>query len=301
MSGLTLLLVLLSALAHASWNLAGKKASPTLGYFCLASWWGFLLGLPAVLLLAWPLLSALTAPIWGWLVLTGLCQCLYLWGLANAYQRGELSALYPLIRSSPLILLLIGSLWLGTAERISTQAVVGIVLIVGGCFFLPMQRFSDWQWRNYLNQATLFALLAATATAGYSLVDDIATRAIRELPEHNMSHAGIALVYVVLQAGTASVWTSLAMLLPGERAQFKALPIAWHSSLFTGVMMLVTYALVVWAMAYASDVSYVVALRQVSIPIGVGLGIALLGERMSGPKLLGVSIVVSGLVLVVLG
>ncbi len=301
MSGLSLLLVLLSAIAHASWNLAGKKASPTLGYFCLASWWGFLLGLPLVLGLAWPLLTALTPEIWGWLLLTGLCQCLYLWGLARAYQQGELSALYPLIRSSPLILLLLGSLLLGTAERISTQAVVGIVLIVGGCFFLPMQRFSDWHWRNYLNQATLFALLAASATAGYSLVDDIATRAMRQLPGHGLSDGGIALVYVVLQAGTASLWTSLAMLLPSERAQLRGQPMAWRSSVFTGVMMLVTYALVVWAMAYASDVSYVVALRQVSIPLGVALGIALLGERMTLPKLLGVSIVVGGLVLVVLG
>jgi uncharacterized membrane protein len=65
-------------------------------------------------------------------------------------------------------------------------------------------------------------------------------------------------------------------------------------------MMLLTYALVVWAMAYASDVSYVVAFRQVSIPITVALGIAILGERLTPPKLVGVGIVVIGLLLVVL-
>ena len=105
MSGLTLLLVLLSAITHAGWNLAGKKAGPSIGYFWLASLWGLLLGLPLVLPFTWPLLLALSPPIWAWLLLSGLFQALYIWGLAEAYRRGELSALYPLIRSSPLILL----------------------------------------------------------------------------------------------------------------------------------------------------------------------------------------------------
>lgn len=64
--------------------------------------------------------------------------------------------------------------------------------------------------------------------------------------------------------------------------------------------MLLTYALVDWPMAYASDVSYVMALRQISIPITVALGICLLGEHLTPPKLVGVGIVVIGLLLVVL-
>jgi len=67
MSGFTLLLVLLSAITHAGWNLAGKKAGPSIGYFWLASLWGFVLGLPLILPFTWPLLLALTPPIWAWL------------------------------------------------------------------------------------------------------------------------------------------------------------------------------------------------------------------------------------------
>jgi drug/metabolite transporter (DMT)-like permease len=300
MSSFTLLLVLLSAISHASWNLAGKKANPSLGYFYLASLWGALLGLPLVLPFTHTLLLAMTPGIWAWVLLSGLCQALYLWGLAEAYRRGELSALYPLIRSSPLILLMLGSLLLGSAERISGGAMLGIVLIVGGCFFLPMQRFGDLRLSHYLNPATCFALLAATATAGYSLIDDLATRAMRELPGAALDSAWVALLYVVLQACSATLWLGLALLLPSQRRQWPQLKGQARSSLFTGVMMLLTYALVVWAMAYASDVSYVVAFRQVSIPITVALGITLLGERLTPPKLVGVGIVVIGLLLVVL-
>lgn len=299
MSAFTLLLVLLSAIAHAAWNLAGKKANPSIAYFWLASLWGFVLGLPLVLPFTGSLLLALTPAIWGWLLATGLCQALYLWGLSEAYRRGELSALYPLIRSSPLLLLLIGSLLLDTQSRISLAAMLGIVLIVSGCFFLPMQHFRDLRLSHYWNAATLFALLAATATAGYSLIDDIATRAMRELPLAPSS-IQVALLYVVLQAGTATLWLGLPLLLPASRRAWRAQPPALTSSLFTGVMMLLTYALVVWAMAFATDVSYVVAFRQISIPMGVGLGILWLGERLTLPKLAGVAIVIAGLLLVVL-
>jgi drug/metabolite transporter (DMT)-like permease len=300
MNGFTLLLVLLSAITHACWNLAGKKANPNLGYFWLASLWGLLLGLPLVLPFTHSLLLALSPAIWAWVLLSGLCQAVYLWGLAEAYRRGELSALYPLIRSSPLILLLLGSLLLGTAERITGGAVAGIALIVGGCFFLPMQRFGDLRLSHYLNAATCFALLAASATAGYSLIDDLATRAMRALPGVTLDSAWVALLYVVLQAGSAALWLGLALLLPSQRRQWPQLKGLARSSLFTGVMMLLTYALVVWAMATARDVSYVVAFRQISIPLTVALGITLLGERLTPPKLCGVGIVVSGLLLVVL-
>ena len=300
MSSFTLLLVLLSAISHASWNLAGKKANPSLGYFWLASLWGLLLGLPLVLPFTHTLLLAMTPEIWAWVLLSGLCQGIYLWALAEAYRRGELSALYPLIRSSPLILLLLGSLLLGSAERISGGAMLGIVLIVGGCFFLPMQRFSELRLSHYLNAATGFALLAATATAGYSLIDDLATKAMRARPGITLNNAWVALLYVVLQAGSAALWLGIALLAPQQRQHWPQLRGQLRSSLFTGVMMLLTYALVVWAMATARDVSYVVAFRQVSIPITVALGITLLGERLTPPKLAGVGIVVIGLLLVVL-
>jgi uncharacterized membrane protein len=68
-----------------------------------------------------------------------------------------------------------------------------------------------------------------------------------------------------------------------------------------GILILGTYALVVWAMAYADDVSYVVAFRQISIPMGVALGWYFLGEALHGPKVVGVLTILAGLLLVVLG
>jgi uncharacterized membrane protein len=51
-------------------------------------------------------------------------------------------------------------------------------------------------------------------------------------------------------------------------------------------------------MAYASNVSYIVAFRQLSIPLGALLGVWVQKEPAGLPKLLGVGVVFGGLILV---
>lgn len=301
MSLLAIGLVVLSALAHAGWNLFGKKVSPSGAFFWHSTFWSALLTLPLLFYVSSELVR-LDSQTWLLVALTGFFQAVYLLGLATAYRHGELSVVYPLARSSPLLILLFGSLFLGTADRITFGAAFGIVLIVAGCIVLPMQHFSQLRWSNYLNLATFFALIAAAGTAGYSIVDDKATNLMRQAWSSSDQAAAIALIYVVLQAWSALIWLGfLLLLIPRERRQWKPLFGYWRTTLITGVMIMGTYVLVVWAMAYADDVSYVVAFRQVSIPIGVGLGWFFLGEKLYAPKLLGVGIIVVGLLLVVLG
>lgn len=300
MTPTAIVIVLVSALAHAGWNLFGKKVSPTGAFFWYSTFWGAFLTLP-VLLYYHRMLPELDAGIWWLVVATGFFQATYLSSLAAAYRHGELSVVYPLARSSPLIILLVGTLFLGTAEAITTAAVVGIILIVAGCIVLPMQRFRDFTLANYRNLATLFALLAAASTAGYSMVDDLATERMRALLAELAQDAEVALVFVILQAWSALCWLSLGLWLQSEeRRLLRELAANWRSTMAAGILILGTYALVVWAMAYADDVSYVVAFRQISIPMGVALGWYFLGEALHGPKFVGVLTILAGLLLVVL-
>ncbi|WLD59140.1 multidrug DMT transporter permease [Salinispirillum sp. LH 10-3-1] len=292
----------MSALAHAAWNFSGKKGGATIGSFWLATGWSAILCSPLIVY-GWPLLQLMPLQLALLLLLSGAFQAIYLCGLTLAYQRGELSLLYPLIRSSPLLLLLLSGLLFGAMERVSQQAVVGIVMIVGGCLFLPMRHFRDVRLSHYTTPATYFALLAAAATAGYSLVDDHATRLMRQVANHQWHDAEIALVYVVLQAWAAWLWMTLLLFsVPRWRPNgWRGLSTQHGMAMLTGLLILLTYALVVWAMAYARDVSYVVAFRQVSILLGVAMGAIWLKESLSGPRLLGVAILFTGLVLVTLG
>ncbi|WP_203140657.1 EamA family transporter [Marinobacter mangrovi] len=294
-------LVLLSALTHAGWNLFGKKVSPGGAFFWHSTLWSALLASP-LMGLNIDGLDRLSTETWWLVVLTGFFQAVYLTCLAAAYRHGELSIVYPLARSSPLLIVLFGSVFLGSAERISAWAVLGILLIVAGCIVLPMQHFRQLRWRNYQNRATLCALIAAAGTAGYSIVDDAATGLMRKQWPTPDADGDVALVYVVLQAWSALAWLTL-FLLPSsdERRELVSLFRYWRSTALTGVMIMATYALVIWSMAYADDVSYVVAFRQVSIPIGVAMGWYFLGESLYRPKIVGVVVILLGLMMVVLG
>jgi uncharacterized membrane protein len=74
-----------------------------------------------------------------------------------------------------------------------------------------------------------------------------------------------------------------------------------RSALLSGIAIFTAYTLVLIAMGFARNVTYIVAFRQMSIPIGVLIGLAVLKEPLNPPKIAGVLTVTAGLVLVAVG
>jgi hypothetical protein len=74
----------------------------------------------------------------------------------------------------------------------------------------------------------------------------------------------------------------------------------WSAAL-AGMGIYLAYTLVLVAMAFVSNVSYVVAFRQISVPLGTVAGVLAQREPSYLPKLLGVAIMFAGLVLIGLG
>ncbi|WP_315980597.1 hypothetical protein [Aliamphritea spongicola] len=66
----------------------------------------------------------------------------------------------------------------------------------------------------------------------------------------------------------------------------------------TGLFIVGTYLLVLISMSMVTEVSYVVALRQLSIPIGVAIGVFWLKESVSITRMQGVSMMLIGLIFV---
>lgn len=71
----------------------------------------------------------------------------------------------------------------------------------------------------------------------------------------------------------------------------------WGALVLSGLCLAVYYV----ALAFVSNVSYLTAFRQLSIPIGTVLGRVLLQEPCPTPRLLGTAIILVGLILVSLG
>ncbi|MHC4202768.1 MAG: drug/metabolite transporter, partial [Planctomycetota bacterium] len=68
-----------------------------------------------------------------------------------------------------------------------------------------------------------------------------------------------------------------------------------------GIAIYLTYGLVLVAMSFVTNASYVVALRQLSIPVGAMLGVMILKEPRYAAKFVGIAVIVAGLVFVAAG
>ena len=236
---------------------------------------------------------------WQLLILSGLFQCVYMAGLAWAYARGEVSVLYPLARALPVMLVPFAGWLLWQQWLLSDLDLLGMIIIALAGFLLPLVRLSAFKLSLYITPALGFILMAALGTVGYSITDKAS---IDRMQAEHLSPVTAGLQYMVLQAWVSVLWMfPLVALMPTERhalsAILKGKVRVW---VIAGVMVLSTYGLVLVAMAFTEDVSYLVALRQASIPIGALLGVFWLKETVSRFRWLALTLMMAGLVLVAL-
>ncbi|MCY3868717.1 MAG: EamA family transporter [Gemmatimonadetes bacterium] len=294
-----IILILISAFTHVGWNLLCKREHPSSAFFLLVNTFGTLCLIPALILFGFAIPTFPTS-VWLLLVVTGIFQTIYILGLANAYQRGDLSILYPIARSSPVIVVIIVTLLFDRADQVSIQCIWGIALVAVGMFILPMKHLSDFHIDNYLNASVLFALMAAFASAGYSIIDDEALRFLRDTPALPIAGWQATILYAFFEGLITSLWLGIWVLFQkrGRILMWEILKTRASRALQAGTGMAVAYTLVLISLAFVSNVSYAVTFRQISIPLGTVFGILLLKEPGYTPKYLGVAIIFTGLVLV---
>src|SRR5947208_3398667 len=136
MTAVALVLVLASAVCHASWNVLLKRSEHKLAFLGSASIIGALTLLaPAIVVAAVDGIGA-TAIAFG--LVTASLHGVYGLSLARGYRLGDLSSVYPVSRGVGLTLIPIGAA-VFLDEHISTVAVVGIVMIATGVYALHIQ------------------------------------------------------------------------------------------------------------------------------------------------------------------
>jgi drug/metabolite transporter (DMT)-like permease len=208
-----------------------------------------------------------------------------------------------LARAVPVLLVAGVSLALGRGDQMAGLGMLGMGLVALGCLILPMPSFRSFQLKQYLTPCCLLALLAAVGTTGYTVIDDLALHQLRSPAGWGLSSVMTAYLYLPLQTGMTSLVLAVYCLLsPGERGRLGELRKGnWRSAALTGIIMMSNYGLVLTAMAFAADVSYISAFRQLSIPIGATLGVVVQGEPRHAPKVAGILVVLLGQILVAVG
>lgn len=301
MTTVAILLVTISAFVHAFWNLLGKRQNPSAAFFFLASAFAAICFTP-LLLIYRDTLAAIPGRVWVWVALTSLFEAIYYIGLAGAYRHGDLSVAYPLARALPVILVALLTAGLNLGKPLSLVGVAGILLVVVGCLLLPLRSFQQHHLDRPLIIFYLLASLAALGTTGYTLVDNQALLDLRNAPGIGLSRIEIAFFYLALSSITITLTMGLYILLSaGERAELtKTWQAGKRVAFITGLLIVGTYGLVLAAMEYADNVSYIAAFRQLSIPLGAVLGVLVQREPVYRTKVASIAIIFAGLVLVIL-
>lgn len=306
MTPVAILLVVLSSLVHAGWNVLSKRSSADGAFYSVAAMAGFIAMVPLVVLWRETFFS-MTPKVWLYLVPTGLFQAIYFVGLAGAYRTGEMSVAYPVARAVPVLLVPLVAILVGTGEIPGATAVIGMVFVAAGLVSVGGTR-SSASWTSDgagIPRWVPFAVLAGIGTTGYSVVDDAALDAFRTAMAATALSDGalsveMPLIYSGFQAlATVASLSLFGIIQHGLKAFTDSLrTIRVRSAAAAGVAIIIAYGLVLLAYGFAGNVGYVVAFRQLSLPIGTVLAVVLLKERVTAPRLLGTALIVVGLVMV---
>lgn len=275
---LPLILVLLSAGLHANWNLIVKRQEDKL----FSGWLTSLV--PSVLLSPLLLVTGLpSSDVWPILGASGLIHIAYMIALVRAYTHGDLSVVYPVARgTAPLIVAACAPIFLG--ERLTPLAMAGIASVGGGITWLGVSAGRSVG----AFQGLVWALATAATIAAYSMLDKVGV---------SRTHP---LAYVILLLGVNGIGMAPYVLWKRDRRHlWRVWRETWPAALTGGLLSLVAYLLVLTAMRL-TQVSYVAALREISVVFAAILGARLLGEPYGGRRLMASIVVAGGLFLLVL-
>jgi drug/metabolite transporter (DMT)-like permease len=304
-SATALALILVAAVAHATWNLFSKQASAA-----GASSFVWLMSLAATGLYA-PVVAVsvllspprLTLLDWVFMVGTGLLQVGYFLFLQAGYRLGDLSLVYPMGRGSGALLAALAGIAL-LGERPGPAGITGIVLVVLGVLVLGASgRDGDSPApprpgtpprpaapaRPRLSRAIVFALVTGTFIASYTLWDKYAVSTLK-VPPLIQGYASLPVMALVLAPSALRQRSRTMRVWRGYRRQVTG----------AAVLSPLAYILVLIAMSFTA-VSAVAPAREVSVLAGVLLGRRLLGEGGLARRLTAAAAIAAGIICIAVG
>ncbi|TLM65316.1 MAG: EamA family transporter [Deltaproteobacteria bacterium] len=289
MSTPALLLIIISAVMHAFWNLLVKRSRDKTVFI----WWMFIAS-GTLVTLAVPFAGPfppVDARILGLVAAGGACFVLYHLFNGRAYRSGDLSLTYPLSQTSMLWVPLWGALILG--ERFTLLGVAGIALIVAGAWCVQLRALSWAEAVRPLRSLGDPAVIAALAAGFiYSVGSIIDKTGVTTYDPFHFTYLLVLCMFLLM---------SLNLARPRYRGRILA---EWRHSrpliLLSGPVMMGSFMTFRYGLKLA-PVSYAVPARQVSILVGVLIGTLFLGEACGRIRFTAALLILVGVALIRLG
>ena len=270
-------LVAVAAIAHASWNLAIKRAGTGGAVFL---WLTFAVG--AVIFAPFGVASLGAKPTWLWLAaVSGALQVGYFLLLQRGYRRGDVSVVYPLARGTGPLLSVVFAIIL-FQERPSVLALLGAAVVIAGVVTIGLAGGRGGAVVN--RPGVLYGLAVGVAIAIYTLWDSNAVI--------NAGMPPLGYYWAVLAAFLFLTPAALR-----ERATVVATAKQhWVAVLVVGVLCPLAYILILFAVQLA-PVSIIAPAREVSVVLVAIAGWLWLKEPHPVQRLVGAAVVLVGVAL----
>lgn len=275
---------------HAGWNLLARYKRPETAMFSRMLTVIVLAGfVPAVL--SEILTHSLSPKAWLCVVGSGLCCGVYFFYLARAYGSSDFTIVYPVARGLPVFFVAVGDVLRGRYP--TAMGWIGMLLVICGCFLAPLYSFRRFTIRSYVNRTSLWMLLAALGTVGYSLLDKVASEAIQQGPA---TAARYGYVFFLVSFAAYTVLSQKSK----TQGQYSG-SVGWRFPFFAACLNFGAYWLVLWAYQLSRHASYIVAFRQFSIVIGTILGFAIYKESGKLVRVTAIALMAGGLAFIAFG
>jgi drug/metabolite transporter (DMT)-like permease len=270
--GFAALLMIASGSIHAVVNAIVKGGRDKMAGRALTDGSSAIILLPATLFVPAP------AGAWGWLAASGLLHAFYLWALIRAYQLGDLSAVYPVLRgTAPLVTAVVTLGVLG--EPADAQEIAGIALVGAAIFAMIAGR--------HLGRAAFgWALATGLFIASYTVID---AHGVRAAPSPS---SYIVWLFVVMGAVVVAMFAAAT-----RGAVFAAAVRQWKPGVIAGALSIVTYGMALWAFALGPTAP-LAALRETGMVTALVISIVFLKERATIGRAIGVFGILGGAALI---
>ena len=273
------LIVLLAAITHALWNFYARVVKGNLAVLWLALLVASISCLPFTLVVGWSANAFRRAiPL---MIATGIIHSFYFALLARCYELGEISFVYPISRgvgvagASMLAYFILN-------ENISIYGAAGVVFVCVGTIVLG---FNNLRTGRSNVRVGLMALSVGATISIYSIIDK----------------SGIDLInpvnYIFALFFLAGVFLAPYVLLRYRSMLVDAVRKFKRYSVIIGIGSIGTYLIILFAFR-VEELSYVVAVREFAVVIGSMLGFAFLKEQPTLQKILGISAITAGIILI---
>jgi drug/metabolite transporter (DMT)-like permease len=217
--------------------------------------------------------------------------------MSRAFERGDLSLVYPITRSTPAFLPLIAVPLLG--ETLHPIGVLGIAVVVSGIWLVHAGSLrGESEAFRLAGPASRYAYLTLAATVAYSLIDKAAMAELAGAEWPSALPRSLAYAFLLF-AAHAVAFTPLVLHARGAAALRDASRLDLLRATGAAVISVLSYSLILRALE-TSPVSYVVAVRQSSVLFAVALSAFWLRERPGRPRVLGAFATVLGVALIAL-